>query len=230
MAGTGWMSERSASFRLLLLGDAALQIRLSESTVPDMAANRRSLAVVERLRSACLPITDFVPAYASVTLHLAAGASMQALLPQLSLLLTDDEGDCGALGRLIEVPVRYGGADGPDLVALAASLSLSPDELVARHVAPEYRVAMLGFRPGFPYLLGLDPGLAAPRLRTPRLRVPAGSVGIAGLQTGIYPDSAPGGWQLIGRTTVRLFDPARDPPTLLAPGDRLRFRIEAMGS
>jgi KipI family sensor histidine kinase inhibitor len=127
-------------------------------------------------------------------------------------------------GRLIEIPVCYGGEYGPDLDAVAKRAGLAPDEIVARHTAAEYAVAMIGFAPGFPYLLGLDPALATPRRTDPRTRVPAGSVAIGGAQTGIYPRELPGGWQLIGRTPLVLFDPRREPPCLLAPGDGLRFR------
>lgn len=215
---------------LLPLGDAALLIRLSEASTPEVAVNQQVLALAARLRAAALPVVDVVPAYASLTLHLAPAASMSVLLAQLPALLAERPSVPVAEGRWIDVPVCYGGVDGPELDALAATLGLAPAELVARHVAPVYRVAMLGFRPGFPYLLGLDPTLAAPRLASPRTRVPAGSVGIAGLQTGIYPDEAPGGWQLIGRTRLRLFDPARAEPALLAPGDRLRFVVESIAA
>lgn len=224
------MPEGLPSPPLLPLGDAALQIRLSEASTPEDAVNERVLALAARLRAAALPIVDVVPAYASVTLHLAPGASMSVLLAQLPAWLAERAAEPTGEGRLVEVPVRYGGVDGPELSALAGTLGLTPAEVVARHVAPIYRVAMLGFRPGFPYLLGLDPSLAAPRLASPRTRVPAGSVGIAGLQTGIYPDDAPGGWQLIGRTRLRLFDPARAEPALLAPGDRLRFLVESIAA
>jgi KipI family sensor histidine kinase inhibitor len=123
----------------------------------------------------------------------------------------------------IEIPVRYGGADGPDLASLAKSLNLSIDELVKRHTQADYIVFFLGFQPGFAYLGGLDPALHAPRHPKPRLEVPAGSVGIGGEQTGIYPAVSPGGWQLLGRTDLKLFDPARNPPTLMQPGDHVRF-------
>ena len=118
----------------------------------------------------------------------------------------------------------YGGEYGPDLEAVAVHAGLSPDAVVARHAAGDYSVAMLGFAPGFPYLLGLDPALHAPRRTDPRTRVPAGSVAIGGAQTGIYPRELPGGWNLIGRTPLPLFDPRREPPALLAAGDRVRFR------
>lgn len=126
--------------------------------------------------------------------------------------------------RVVEIPVCYGGEYGLDLDAVAERARLSRDDVIARHAAAEYVVAMLGFAPGFPYLLGLDPALQMPRRATPRTRVPAGSVAIGGEQTGIYPRELPGGWHLVGRTPVVLFDARRDPPCLLAPGDRVRFR------
>ncbi|MDE2055050.1 MAG: 5-oxoprolinase subunit PxpB, partial [Xanthomonadaceae bacterium] len=130
--------------------------------------------------------------------------------------------------NFVEIPLCYGGEYGPDLDAVAVHARLPRGDVIARHTATEYAVAMLGFAPGFPYLLGLDPALQVPRRTTPRTRVPAGSVAIGGAQTGIYPRELPGGWHLIGRTPLALFDPAREPPCLLAPGDRVRFRaIEA---
>ncbi len=125
--------------------------------------------------------------------------------------------------QLIDIPVRYGPGFGEDFDAAAAELGLTRAELIARHSAPLYTVAMIGFAPGFPYFSGLDPALALPRLAAPRTRVPAGSIGIGGAQTGIYPRESPGGWRLIGRTPLTLFDPLRASPSLLAPGDRVRF-------
>ena len=125
---------------------------------------------------------------------------------------------------MVEIPVCYGGEFGEDLDAIAARADISIDEVIARHTQAEYTVAMLGFAPGFPYLLGLDPALHVPRRANPRTRVPAGSVAIGGAQTGIYPRELPGGWNLIGRTPLALFDADREPPCLLAPGDRVRFR------
>jgi KipI family sensor histidine kinase inhibitor len=126
-------------------------------------------------------------------------------------------------GRLVEIPVRY---DGPDLADVAAHCGLSADEVVRRHTQADYVVYFIGFQPGFAYLGGLDESLHTPRRAEPRVAVPAGSVGIGGAQTGIYPLATPGGWQLIGRTTLPLFDPQAEPPTLLAPGDRVRFVAE----
>ena len=117
----------------------------------------------------------------------------------------------------------YGGADGPDLPEVAQRSGLSETALVATHSAPSYQVFMLGFMPGFPYLGPVDPGIVAPRRSTPRLRVGAGSVGIAGRQTGVYPRDCPGGWTIVGRTDTVLFDPSREPAALVRPGDRVRF-------
>ena len=127
----------------------------------------------------------------------------------------------------MEIPVCYGGEFGPDLPFVAARAGLSEDEAARRHAAGEYRVHLIGFAPGFPYLGGLTAELAAPRRATPRERVPAGSVGIAGRQTGVYPLETPGGWQIIGRTPLRLFRLDADPPALLRTGDGVRFRAIA---
>ncbi|HUE03792.1 MAG TPA: 5-oxoprolinase subunit PxpB [Bryobacteraceae bacterium] len=125
--------------------------------------------------------------------------------------------------RHLEIPVAYGGEYGPDLVAVAELTGHTPDDVVAIHSGAEYLVYFLGFLPGFPYLGGLTESIAVPRLETPRQRVPAGSVAIGGSQTGVYPMASPGGWRIIGRTPLRLFDPAADPPALLRMGDHVRF-------
>jgi len=125
--------------------------------------------------------------------------------------------------RTITIPVCYGGEYGPDLPDVAAHTGLSEIEVIRRHTEPEYRVYMIGFLPGFPYLGGLDPILETPRLATPRTEIPPGAVGIGGKQTGIYPLVSPGGWRLIGRTPLRPYDPNWEPPVLFAPGDVLRF-------
>ena len=129
-------------------------------------------------------------------------------------------GAISAPGPLIEIPIRY---DGPDVTAIARHWGVSEESAIARHRATEFRVAFGGFAPGFAYLTGLPPELAVPRLDTPRTRVPAGSVGLADIYCGVYPTASPGGWLLIGRTDVVLFDPERDPPALLGPGMRVRF-------
>jgi KipI family sensor histidine kinase inhibitor len=128
--------------------------------------------------------------------------------------------------REIAIPVHYGGDSGPDLPFVAEHCQLSLEDVVKRHCAASYVVYFLGFQPGFAYLGGMPESLATPRRAEPRLRVPAGSVGIGGKQTGIYPAASPGGWQLIGHTTLKLFDPQRAEPTLLQPGDSVRFFVE----
>lgn len=211
------------------LGDHALLIEFGERMDP--AVNTAVLALAARIRAAAIPaIVDIVPAYASVAVHYdplacgrEAGEAEAWLRRQLAPLLKSLDARGAANGREHTVPVCYGGEHGPDLAAMATHLRIDEREIIARHCAPSYRVAMIGFRPGFPYLLGLDATLAMPRLATPRTRVPAGSVGIGGAQTGIYPDVAPGGWQLIGRTPLRLFDPLAQPPAHFAPGDSVRF-------
>lgn len=128
-------------------------------------------------------------------------------------------------GRLLEIPVSYGGAHGPDLEAAAAHCGISKERFIALHSATIYRVYCLGFQPGFAYLGGLDPALEVPRLDSPRIHVPAGSVAIAGSQTAVYPTDSPGGWHIIGHTETRLFDPQAEQPSLLRPGDSVRFVI-----
>ena len=187
------------------------------------------LATVHRLHAALREldppgVVELVPAYRTVLIVADPGQAealddLAARLPGLELPPAE-----AVAGEPVEIPVRY---DGEDLPEVAGLTGLEPDEVVRRHTAPEYTVAFLGFSPGFPYLVGLDPALQVPRRDTPRTSIPAGSVGLAGNQTGIYPTATPGGWQLIGRTEVTLFDPARDPPALLAPGTRLRFTVAA---
>lgn len=126
--------------------------------------------------------------------------------------------------REIVIPVCYGGRFGPDLPHVAGHAGLTEEQVIELHLTRTYHVYMMGFAPGFPYLSGMDPRIAAPRRSTPRVSIPAGSVGIAGAQTGIYPIETPGGWNLIGRTPLILFDPDRDPPSMLRAGDRIRFR------
>jgi inhibitor of KinA len=170
-------------------------------------------------------VVETVPAYADLTVYYDPArigiddlpAAIRARLARMATFVPP-------AGREITIPVLYGGADGPDLQEVARVAALSPDDVIARHSAGCYPVFMLGFAPGFCYLGGLDPALACPRRATPRLRVPAGSVGIAGQQTGIYPLESPGGWQIIGRTPLPLFDPTAADPFPIRPGDTLRFR------
>jgi len=209
------------------LGDDALLVRFGVRI--DAEVN----AAVHRLASQLRDLSpswlrDLVPAYASLAVFFDAGhlpgrdphafvaGAIEALLATRSPLPAGDS-------ALHEIPVCYGGEHGEDVVRAAHALGMDAATLIARHSAPVYTVAMIGFAPGFPYLLGLDSALALPRLATPRTRVPAGSVAIGGAQAGIYPRESPGGWQLLGRTPQVLFDVGRAPPSLFQPGDRVRF-------
>lgn len=173
---------------------------------------------------------DCVPGMGNLTWVFDAdrldGAEATRRLLQLWQAAAPSPADLAPAGRLVEVPVHYGGEAGPDLAQVAAHHRLSPRDLVHLHSQAEYRVFFLGFLPGFAYLDGLPAALHTPRRATPRMAVPAGSVGIGGAQTGIYPCPSPGGWQLIGRTSLTLFQPDAEPPSLLQPGDRLRFVVE----
>lgn len=190
----------------------------------EQACNDRVHAVVRALRTPLIPgLLELVPAYATLAVHYdpVVGANFEnAVIARLSSI---HDRATPIEPRLVEVPVCYNEEFGLDLAETASALGLCIEELVARHTAGNYRVAMLGFAPGFPYLLGLDSSLHLPRRSQPRLHVPAGSVAIGGAQTGIYPSELPGGWHLIGRTPLRLFDTSRDPPQRLDPGDFVRF-------
>lgn len=165
-------------------------------------------------------VLGVIPGMNNLTLTFDPLRTDPEALAQVALALWHKAPHRQAAGRLIEIPVSY---DGPDLGDVATHCNLSADEVVHRHAAAAYTVYFIGFQPGFAYLGGLDETLHTPRRAAPRTAVPAGSVGIGGAQTGIYPLATPGGWQLIGRTALPLFDPLADPPTLLAPGDRVRF-------
>lgn len=208
------------------LGDAALLVRLGD--VIDEPTHRRVRAAYAALVAAKLPgVGDIVPAYTTLALHFDPTRTAYGPLERrLTEVLGAVSGETSPASRMVSIPVCYGGDDGPDLAAVAAYAQLSADEVVRLHAAGEYVVHMIGFAPGFPYLAGLDPRLACPRRESPRARVPAGSVGIGGSQTGVYPIEIAGGWQLIGRTSLTLFEADREPPILLAPGDRVQF-VEA---
>lgn len=207
------------------MGDAAVLVELGD--VLDAALNARVHALarqVENLRG----VTVTVPGYTTLLVE------YEPAMCDYDVLCRDIENALGATDaavmpetRMIEIPTRYGGEFGPDLDFVAQHNGMTTEQIVWRHTQDTYRVFMIGFSPGFPYLGIVNEKIAAPRLETPRKRVPAGSVAIAGRQTGIYPRESPGGWRLIGRTDVKLFDPLCEPPTLLRAGDRVKFvRIE----
>lgn len=207
--------------RIFSLGDTAL---VCEAPPPaTIECQRRMWALADAAR--LWPhVVEVVPGMNNLTLVFDPLHAEPPKLEQLLKRAWDEVTETDVGNAEVEIPVHYGGAAGPDLASLAKLLGLSIDEVVKRHTQADYIVFFLGFQPGFAYLGGLDPSLHAPRRAEPRLEVPAGTVGIGGEQTGIYPAASPGGWQLLGRTGLTLFDPARNPPTLLQPGDHVRFK------
>jgi KipI family sensor histidine kinase inhibitor len=216
--------------RIVTAGDRVIVVEYGDGI--DEALNAHVHRVARAMARRARPgVVEVVPTYRSCAVHVDplvvspddVAADVTTIERDLAVM------DPGAAIRssdelrTVEVPVAYGGAFGPDLDDVAAHCGLQPDEVVAIHAAGTYRVYMMGFTPGFPYLGGMSPRIAAPRLSTPRTSVPAGSVGIAAQQTGVYPTSSPGGWRLIGRTPLRLFDPCADPPCLVDAGDLVRF-------
>jgi KipI family sensor histidine kinase inhibitor len=205
------------------VGDRAI---LREFLGDDLARrNQSARALYDRVRDLRLAeVEDVVPAAASLLVLLRAGEVPSPGL--ISAFERVEEAASAAAAReprVHEIGVTYGADAGPDLAELARMHGLDERAVVALHVSVRYTVGFLGFSPGFAYLIGLPATLATPRLATPRTRVPSGSVAIGGEFTGIYPRATPGGWRILGRTDVSLFDPGADPPTRLLPGDRVRF-------
>jgi KipI family sensor histidine kinase inhibitor len=202
-------------------GDSMLLVELEPAIDP--VINERAILLASRLRGrAARGVRDVAPGYATLGIHFDP---LHTDLGELERAIEEEFAALESLNAIaerapIEIPVRY---DGPDLDAVAKFANCSTSEVIARHTARTYRVYMLGFVAGFAYMGRVDPSIAAPRHRVPRERVPAGSVGIAGMQTGVYPVDSPGGWQLIGRTDAVMFDPARAQPSLLTAGDLVRF-------
>ncbi len=210
------------------VGDRSLIVEFGQAVEPVVNATVRSFAR-ELLDEPIAGIVDVVPAFTTVAVHyrpefFAEGASpYDVLRRRLDALLARGIRHHDEDARTVEIPVCYGGEFGPDLQEVAAACGLQTEEVIARHVASQHLVYMLGFAPGFPYIGGLDPSLAVPRRSTPRTRIPAGSVAIARDQTSIYSLETPGGWSVIGRTPLKLFDAVAESPCLLRPGDRIRF-------
>jgi KipI family sensor histidine kinase inhibitor len=208
------------------LGDAAVYAQFSESL--ELEVNEALQAVAAELRWRAPPwMHDVIPALTGIALLF--DPDHREFPPDPIVVAEALLRDCikaapaHASPRALEVPVCYDPEFALDIVEVAERSGVEPEEIARRHSVVEHRVLMVGFSPGLPYLGGLDPALAVPRRATPRIRVPAGSVAIANLQTTVYPFETPGGWSVIGRTPLVLFDPAREPPTLFAPGDHVRF-------
>jgi KipI family sensor histidine kinase inhibitor len=209
------------------LGDSALVLTLGDEV--DDAMSVRVAGIADAIRRAAIAgVLDVVPAFATVTVyydlgHVGGLNAFEARLTEMASEVTDVK-PRNTLDRSVEIPVCYGGEYGPDLETVARHAAVSLDQLIELHREGEYRVQAIGFVPGFAYLGGLPPKLHAPRRATPRGLVAAGSVGIGGAQTGVYPIATPGGWNLIGRTPLKMFDPLRSEPALLHVGDRVRFQ------
>jgi KipI family sensor histidine kinase inhibitor len=220
------------SFRpkaVVSLGDCAAYIEFSEKLDLEVNAMVQRLALAVHARA--LPwIRDVVPALGGLALHFdpdhpaVHGDALQASANVVNECLKEGLSDAEDRQRVVEVPVCYDGDFAPDIDEVAKKTNLSVDEVAKRHAEAEYRVLMVGFAPGHAYMGGLDPKLEVPRRATPRAIVPPGSVAIANEQTVVYPYAISGGWSVIGRTPVAVFDAARPEPSLFAPGDRVRFR------
>jgi inhibitor of KinA len=209
---------------IVALGDACLSVVFEEKIDP--AVNDACVALATQVeRRQVRGVRDVVPGYHTLAVHFDRRVlSRSDLHQELERAIAEAAGHpVPAEREPIEIRVTYGGATGPDLTTVAAYANCSEQDAIRLHTAVVYRVYMIGFVPGFAHLGSVDPRIAMPRLDSPRIRVPAGSVGIAGAQTGIYPRETPGGWRIIGRTDAQLFDATRDKPSMLTAGDRVRF-------
>jgi inhibitor of KinA len=212
-------AQRSTTTRVRAhpLGDSALLAELG--TRLDTALNTRAIALAAALKKR-RDVRQAIAGYASVTIHFDPEQTTHDALAAAIKRLASKRPPMAEPGRLHRIPVAY---DGPDMEAVSTALGLSATEIVTIHTRPIYRVFLVGFVPGWGYLGPLPEELELPRRQVPRTKVPAGSVAVAGRQTGIYPLATPGGWHLIGRTSVRLFLPDSDPPCLFRSGDRVKF-------
>lgn len=211
------------SARFLPAGDSSVFMEFGNSISPVINAKIRNM--IKGIETSSINgITELLPTYRSIQImYNPLEIDYDELIKSLKELeSTIPEGDAGDY-RIVEIPTLYGGEYGPDLEFVAEHNKISVEDVIKIHTSTDYLLYMLGFTPGFSYLGGMSEKIATPRLKTPRTKIPAGSAGIAGTQTGIYPIDSPGGWQLIGRTPVKMYDPLGDPPILLKAGDYVRF-------
>lgn len=212
-----------ADVRFLTTGDTSLCVEFGNEISPTLNTKIRAFNIA--LSGSGIPgIVETVPTYRSLMIHYDPEVIRYApLLDRLRSLLDQLDRVSVPPSEVLEIPVLYGGDVGPDLDFVARHNSKTPEEVVKIHTSAEYLIYMLGFTPGFTYLGGMSQEIATPRLKNPRVKIPAGSVGIAGSQTGVYPIDSPGGWQLIGRTPVRMYDAGRDKPILPEAGQYIKF-------
>ncbi|MBD7983829.1 5-oxoprolinase subunit PxpB [Sporosarcina sp. Sa2YVA2] len=214
-------------YNLSPLGDQAVVIEVD--TEISQLAKKNVKSIVACLNAANPPwMIEYIPAYTTVTISYAVELDScetpyDFVCSEINQLLANVKEVSNSHREIVRIPVLYGGEHGPDLDFVAAHNGLTTEEVITIHTSGEYTVHMIGFAPGFPFIGGMSEKIAAPRRETPRLEIPARTVGIAGMQTGVYPIASPGGWQLIGRTPIELFLPTEDPPSLLTAGDRIRF-------
>lgn len=204
-------------------GDVSLVMEFGNSISPLINSKIRNMANI-LIQTPIKGIIEIIPTYRSISIiYNPIEIEYDELVNHLTELESSlGEGTKGEI-RIVELPTVYGGEYGPDIEYVAKHNNLTVDEVIKIHTSRDYLLYMLGFTPGFGYLGGMSEKIATPRLQTPRTKIPAGSTGIAGSQTGIYPIDSPGGWQLIGRTPIKLYDPLAEPPVLLNAGDYIRF-------
>ena len=209
--------------RFLLTGDTSVSVEFGNEISTVINGHIRAFNIA--LQNKGVPgIVETVPTYRSLTVHYRPEIIRFEKLRDAMTGLLDDLAEIAIPpASVVEIPVLYGGEEGPDIAFVAAHNNKTVDEVIKIHTQTEYLIYMLGFTPGFPYLGGMSPEIAAPRLTSPRVKIPGGSVGIAGTQTGVYPIDSPGGWQLIGKTPLKLYDPERETPILLQAGQYVKF-------
>jgi inhibitor of KinA len=229
--GTLMSSNTHVTWRVEPMGDRCLIVEFGQRVDPEINQTARSVADY-LLAHPIEGVVDIVPAFTTVAIHyrpeafadgLPSELPYQQLCRRVETILAQGVARHRGAARVVEVPVSYGGEFGPDLAEVATACKLTPEQVIELHGASPHVVYMLGFAPGFPYIGGLDRRLALPRRATPRTKIPAGTVAIAREQSAIYSIETPGGWNMIGRTPLRLFNPEANPPCLLQPGDEVRF-------
>ena len=209
--------------KILTAGDSSLLVEFGKEISPDI--NRRIAATIQLMREQNIEgVVDVIPAFCSLLINYDPRVvRYDQMKKRIEGLVSVDVRTGNQAKKIYEIPVLYGGEYGPDLPHIAEHAGLSQEEVIQIHSSADYLIYMLGFLPGFCYLGGLDERIHTPRLANPRLKFPAGSVGIGGSQTGIYPLDSPGGWQLMGMTPVKTYDPNREVPILVQAGEYIRF-------
>lgn len=211
------------NIKILTEGDSSILVVFGDEISPEI--NRKITATVQMMRAQHIEgVVDVIPAFCSLLINYDPRViTFEKMKKRMEHLLQFDAEMEKETKRVFQIPVCYGGNYGPDIQNIADHAGMTEEEVIALHSSKDYLIYMLGFLPGFCYLGGLDERLHTPRLASPRIRIPAGSVGIGGSQTGIYPLDSPGGWQLMGMTPIRTYDPGRENPILLEAGDYIRF-------